>query len=148
MPSGQAMVAAALVALAITRVACHQRRSPLWLAAYLLGMQALLHVILTLLSSHHGGQGSASHTLMLPAPMLAAHALATIGAAAIVIHGNAVIDRWVGLLARTFVGIHLPVVAIDAAPDPTLGPAQLHLPAAWHVTLVQRRGPPLCPISA
>lgn len=125
----------------LTAAATARRVSPTWLAAYLIGGQALLHVLLAM-SDVHGHA-----TPLIPSPlMLAGHVAAAISAALVLVEADALIGRWAGLLGQVF-GIDR-AVALGASraratlPVPTdVVPGAL--PALRHALV--RRGPPARP---
>jgi hypothetical protein len=115
-----------------------RRRSIGWLTAYLLGAEALSHIVLTLALGHDG------HALsVIPsAPMLVAHVLAAALAATLLHQADALWHRWLDFVDVCSNGVRLAVFPtppwkqVHALPNP---PAFLRpRERAWHA----RRGPP------
>ena len=110
--------------------------------AYLLGVEALLHVVLTFAGSHaHGPEAAA--TPSMPA-MVAGHVLAALAAAIVLRHADGVIERWCGLIAHALGAVRPMVGAADVtscrlAPVVTT-PQRLSVVSLMHD--VARRGPP------
>jgi hypothetical protein len=80
--------------VALSVVAADRRRSPIWLVAFLLGVQSLLHVLLVVNASHASHQGG----LMPSGSMIVAHVLAAGAAAFVIAHADGWLHRWVRFL--------------------------------------------------
>lgn len=138
-PHAGGLAAVALVSAALAVPLGHRRRRVLSLAAWLVAAQGLGHVVLAVTDGHGHGHG------LLPGPgMLAAHAAAAVGVAAVVAWADDLVSAW-RALARTLAGAAVVAPAGVPAP-PSAGaidvqPAHLRSPhrthgRAWH------RGPP------
>jgi cytochrome bd-type quinol oxidase subunit 2 len=133
------------LAVALGVAWAERRRSTGQLIAFVLGCQALLHVVMTLAAGHPGhGASALPGTPMLPgAPMLIGHLLAALAAALVLSHGEAVLHRWLAFLAALGQpALAVPTISIAEHPahhwiQPTL---------ALHDRLARstpRRGPPI-----
>jgi peptidoglycan/LPS O-acetylase OafA/YrhL len=78
----------------LSALAADRRRDRAWLVAYLLGMQALLHVMLVV-SAGHGSHGV---SMIPPASMIVMHVLAAAAAAVLISHADALLHSWLRFL--------------------------------------------------
>lgn len=125
----------------LTAAATARRVSPTWLAAYLIGGQALLHVLLAMSDAH----GHA--TTLIPSPlMLAAHGAAAIGAALVLVEADALIGRWAGLVGQVF-GIDRAIEIGTPRVRVSHRATNVDVPGVLPTLLnaVVRRGPPARP---
>jgi hypothetical protein len=124
------------LALALGSLVAHKRRSGAWVLGFVLALQVLFHLLLTI-AAGHGHQGS----LLPDTPMLLGHLIAALVVAAVITHGDALIHRWIAFwhaLALQFSWTPAPQ-AVTAAPvfiEPTLTEST----ALAHA--IARRGPP------
>ncbi len=118
---------AAVIALAAGLAATTTRRRLSWGRVWvvLLAAQALLHVVLTFTSGHAHGA-----TAMSVPAMVLGHVIASVIAAAIVVHADSLLRRWAAYLA-----------AVIGAPVPT--PVGLQLPPPGRVARTASRTPAL-----
>lgn len=136
-PSAVGLAMACGVSFALTYAVSDRRRGRIWLLAYLLGGQVLLHTLLSFTADHqHGGA-------QLPSPaMLAGHALAAIVATLLLAHADDLLERWLLLLSHA-----LGAPRLGEGPDRAPADARPRhraraglLCALLHH--VERRGPP------
>jgi hypothetical protein len=127
-----------LVAATALGVAWADRRAT-WTrcAVFVVGSQALLHVLASLVGSHHPGQS------LLPSPsMTLAHVLAAMLVALLITHADTLLHRWVAFLRTlaqpTALLPSLPFPFRPRVPDVAPGSAATRTPAL----LLARRGPP------
>jgi len=134
----------AVIALATGLAATTTRRSLSWVRVWvvLLAAQALLHVVLTFTSGH----AHSATAVSVPA-MVLGHVIASVMAAAIVVHADALLRRWAAYLAAA-IGAALPEPR-----EPGVAVSGLHVrgPEGNPVVTatrhrIVRRGPP--PLSA
>ncbi len=124
------------LAVALGALVAQKRRSGAWVLGFVLALQVLFHLLLTI-AAGHGHHGS-----FLPdAPMLVSHLIAAAAVAVVLTHGDALIHRWIAFWqALAFELSWKPApLAITGTPvyiEPTLAPST----ALSHV--IARRGPP------
>ena len=123
-------------ALGLGALVSHKRRSGAWILGFVLALQVLFHLLLTIAAGH------GHHGPLLPdAPMLLGHLIAALGIAAVLTHGDALIHRWIEFwhaLWLEFSWAPAPASARRLQPfftPPTLAPVAL-------VGTIARRGPP------
>ncbi len=127
------------LAVAFSLLAASTRRSAGWLFAFAVAVQALFHVLMSVMSAHapHGAPG-------LPSPtMITGHLVAAALAAVVLAHGDNVMHRWlrfIGALAREILlpAIATPTHSVSAHRPPVLLQIRSILSSA-----ICRRGPPL-----
>ena len=124
------------LAVALGALVAQKRRSGAWVLGFVLALQVLFHLLLTI-AAGHGHHGS-----FLPdVPMLVSHLIAAGAVAVVLTHGDALIHRWIAFwnaLAIELGWIPAPQ-AVAAAPvfiEPTLVTSS----ALAHA--IARRGPP------
>jgi len=125
--------------IGLSAVLADRRRSIAWLAAYLLGAEALCHVVLSLSLGHDGHAVSMAPT----SGMVLGHIGAACIAAVLLHHSDTLLDRWLRFLTALTRG----APTVTAA-----GPYGLGLPRQFHVVFtprfrehdwLARRGPPV-----
>ena len=127
------------VAVALSLVAAERRRSAPWLFVFVIGVQALFHVLLSIASGHapHSAQLWPSTTMIL------GHLVAGAAIAAVLAHGDRILHAWLvfwAMLARGGVtSIAMPPMRPTALPC-YVAPI-LQSPA--NRTAISRRGPPV-----
>ena len=127
------------LAVALSLVAAERRRSAPWLFVFVIGAQALFHVLLSIASGH------APHSEPLwPSPaMIMGHLVAGAAVAAMLAHGDRILHAWLAfwaMLARggvTSIAVHpMRPMALPCYVAPILqSPANR--------TAISRRGPPV-----
>jgi len=128
-----------LVAATGLGVAWADRRAT-WtrLAVFVVGCQVLLHVLASLVGSHHPGQ-----SLLPTVSMMLAHVLAATLVALLLTHADAVLHRWaVFLRSLAHPPAFLPQLPFPFqlwVPDAVPASAATRIPAL----LIARRGPPV-----
>lgn len=131
---------AAVIALAACLAATTTRRSLSWRRVWvvLLAAQALLHAVLTFTSGH----AHITTPVSLPA-MVVGHVIASVIAATLVVHADALLRRWSAYLAAV-VGAPLPALR-----EPGVAVSGLHVRGPEGSPIVTatrhrivRRGPP------
>ena len=124
------------LALALGTLVAHKRRSGAWVLGFVLALQVLFHLLLTI-AAGHGHQGS----LLPDTSMLLGHLIAALVVAAVITHGDALIHRWIDFW-------HDLALELDWTPAP---PAITSAPVFMEPTLsestalahaIARRGPP------
>jgi hypothetical protein len=139
LPSLVPLVLVVGLATALTWAVSDRRRSLAWTTAYLVGAQALLHLILAFAGTHGHAAGLVPST-----SMLAAHLAAALVAAVVLVHSDGLIQRWAALLAH-LLGSPATVLADPVGvPGRVLPPStrrHLHVRDALRHS-VERRGPP------
>jgi hypothetical protein len=107
-----------------------------WIA--LLAGQALLHVILTFTSGHaHGTTTTNVHAMVL------GHVIASLLAAVLVVHADAVMDRWSAYLSAAIGAVAPPFSEPQAPPARPIVTLVASTPALRHMRhRLIRRGPP------
>ncbi|MFA7323436.1 MAG: hypothetical protein WC005_03670 [Candidatus Nanopelagicales bacterium] len=137
-PSAASFVVLAPVAIGLSSVALERRRGYVWLAVFAVGIQALLHVLLSVTGAH-----AAMHSSLLPSPgMTLTHIGAAITTALVLAHADVLLHRWIAL-ARTLLFTGISFEAQPLAPVHTLAyddPNAHYLHDLDHA--VSRRGPP------
>jgi peptidoglycan/LPS O-acetylase OafA/YrhL len=126
-------------------LAADRRRDRAWLVAYLLGMQALLHVLLVVSAGHasHGG------SMLPPWSMIVMHVVAAASAAVLIAHADALLHAWLRFL-YSLTRDYRPT--LPARPTPPRAPTAL-APAPGHPSgkvlglTPLRRGPPVCTLA-
>jgi peptidoglycan/LPS O-acetylase OafA/YrhL len=124
-------------------LAADRRRDRAWLVAYLLGMQALLHVLLVVSAGHasHGG------SMLPPWSMIVMHVVAAASAAVLIAHADALLHAWLRFL-YSLTRDYRPT--LPARPTPPRAPTALapgH-PSGKVLGLTPlRRGPPVCTLA-
>jgi len=125
------------LALALGALVADKRRSGVWILGFVLALQVLFHLLLTI-AAGHGHHGS-----FLPdAPMLVGHLLAAVVIAVALAHGDALVHRWIAFwqaLTLDIAWTPLPTVA-SSAPS-FLQPTPLESSAL--ADSIARRGPPV-----
>lgn len=76
--------------LALGTLAADRRRSGTWILGFVLALQVLFHLLLTI-AAGHGHHGS----LLPDAPMLVSHLIAATIIATALAHGDALVHRWI-----------------------------------------------------
>jgi len=82
------------IAIALSVTLTDRRRGVAWLLGYLLAVQALFHVLLTLSTGHAGAHQGFTPTMS----MLALHLLATLASAVVLTRGDAHLVAWLRFL--------------------------------------------------
>jgi hypothetical protein len=115
-----------------------RRRGGAWLLGYLLGVQALFHVLLTLSTSHVGHHQSFTPTVS----MLALHVLATLACAVVLTSGDRHLMAWLRLLSS--LGRHYEMPTSAPAGITVVVAAEDQTPRIRRVSAhpYQHRGPP------
>ncbi len=117
-----------------------RRRSPMWLVSYLLGVQALFHVLLVVI----GGHTAHAHGLVPGPAMLLNHVVAAGLAALVIAHGDRVLHRWLRFLdclAEDFSPWPVPI-PIRRPSSPSREQWARPTPDAYRCSSLLRRGPP------
>ncbi len=129
------------LAVALSVSVAGRRRGMVWLLAYLLGVQALFHVVLALTSTHPG-----HHLALTPtASMLVLHVFATLACAMLLTFGDRHLVSWLRFLdclARDYV-----IVVPDSRWAPIPASCDDQTPRIRRVVAYpwQHRGPPVLP---
>ena len=137
-PDAVGLAAVMVLALGLTVATSARPPRPLRLLGFLLGGQALLHVVLTMSGTH-------GHTASIAGPstaaMIGAHVAAGLVATVVLLHADDLIDRWQTLLltALGVVPAEPPTIAA-ARPVEVAHASARSLDALLHQ--VVRRGPP------
>ena len=137
-PDAVGLAAVLVLALGLTVATSARPPRPLRLLAFLLGGQALLHVVLTMTGAHgHAASAGGPST----AAMLGAHLAAGLVATVVLLHADDLIDRWQTLLltALGVVPAGAPTIASSRPVEVAQAPSG-SLDALLHQ--VVRRGPP------
>lgn len=131
------LLLAGAVAYALGTSVSGRRPSSLPVAvAAIAGCQALMHVVLTFAGSHAG------HGSLVPSgPMLAAHVLAAVATAVVLVRADDLAQRWVAFwqALRSPIPTLVAIRPTDTQPVP---PPVAVLVSSVHVGTVRRRGPP------
>ncbi len=138
LPSPAGLVLVCSVSFALTYAVSDRRRGLIWLLAYLLGSQALLHVLLSFTAGHQHGSA-----LLPPPAMLAGHALAAFVATFLLAHADGLLERWLLLLSHA---LGAPRLGNGPGRAPANVRARHRARAELLCALlhhVERRGPPL-----
>ena len=125
------------LALALGTLVTQKRRSGMWVLGFVLALQVLFHLLLTI-AAGHGHHGS----FVPDAPMLLSHLMAAGAVAFVLTHGDALIHRWIAFwqaLAIELGWIPSPLAAASGPVliEPTFAPST----ALAHA--IARRGPPI-----
>lgn len=132
-------IAVAIVGLAGAWIAGSVRRQTLWIAAYLLIMQGLTHLVLWVTSAHRH-----THEGLLPDNrMLLAHLLAAAVAAGILTRTEQIAHAWMCLTAWASPPRWVPVVPDTQAMPPSPRANKLTRIQLYVLESLPRRGPPL-----
>lgn len=132
------------LAVALGIAWAERRRSTRQLIAFVLGCQALLHLVMAFAGGHPGhGAPALPGTPLLPStPMLTGHLLAAVATALVLSHGEAVLHRWLAFLAALGKPVlALPAISIAENPVTHWTPPTLGLHGRLARTM-PRRGPP------
>ena len=124
------------LALALGTLVAHKRRSGAWVLGFVLALQVLFHLLLTI-AAGHGHQGS----LLPDTPMLLGHLIAALVVAAVITHGDALIHRWIAF----WHDLTLELGWTPAPPAITAAPVFVGLTLKESSALahaIARRGPP------
>jgi hypothetical protein len=137
-PSSGSLALLLPITLGLSAIAVERRRGYVWLAAFAIGVQALLHILLTVTATH-----DAMHASLLPSTgMLLAHTGAAVATALVLAHGDNLLHRWIDF-ARTLLLDHTPAPLQPTAPARALPFTEPALRDAQHLaSVVSRRGPP------
>jgi hypothetical protein len=134
------LLLALILTVALSSIATLRARSFVWLLAFVLALQALLHGVLVV-----GGSGShvgGGHGSLFPSgSLLLGHIVASVVAALVLKFGDGLLDRWAALLGTAFGSLFiLPVLPVRACALVAAPSAHPILTFALHSA--PRRGPP------
>ena len=137
LPEPGLLLLLAPLALALGALVADKRRSAAWMLGYVLAVQVLFHLLLTI-ASGHGHHGS----VIPDTAMLLGHLLAALAVTIVLIHGDALIHRWIEFwralaIELSWTPLSEPVTVAVAFVEPV---------AAVSATLdhdIARRGPPV-----
>lgn len=138
LPGPGALAAAGVLCAALAVPLAQRRRSLLGLAGWLLGAQAILHVVVAVTDGHGHGNG------LVPGPaMVVAHAVAGLGVAAVVAWADDLLIAWQHLTRTLLGGVVIPSDLVLAAPDVPVDASPLdRRPQRQGHAWAGRRGPP------
>lgn len=137
LPGPAGLAAAGAFAFALTYAVSDRRRGLGWLMAYVLGAQALLHVLLQFASGHAHGAS------MVPSPgMVAGHVIAAFAASLALAYGADLYDRWVAFLAHALGPRPLVIRRIGGPATARSRTPLTHARLAVLRHHLERRGPP------
>lgn len=135
LPDVPALALTALIATALTAAVSERRMTLPAMLAYLVGAEALLHVVLAVAGHGHG-------SLLPSASMITAHLMAAVGSALVLVEAERILDRWLVLLRRAL-GSAFP--ALRPIPAPLTGAVVTGPLTSTLLTLLharELRGPP------
>ena len=142
-PGPLGLAFAAVVCAGLTTVAAGRRRSWAWLTAFLLGTEALLHVIFVVSDSTHA-HGSGGMMAAVPSTgMVAGHVVASLVAAVVLMHGEATLRAWSRLLAAAFGAVVPALAPVSARSTPPVRNPALSPRGTVLSRNLARRGPPV-----
>lgn len=124
------------LAIALGSLVAHKRRSGAWVLGFVLALQVLFHLLLTI-AAGHGHQGS----LLPDVPMLLGHLIAALIIAAVLTHGDGLIHRWIAF----WQALALELGWVPAPQAFAVAPVYRESTLAESTTLahaIARRGPP------
>lgn len=78
------------LAVALGTLVAQKRRSGAWILGFVLGLQILFHILLTIAAGHAHQRGFLPDT-----SMLLGHLIAAIAIAGVLTHGDALVHRWI-----------------------------------------------------
>lgn len=78
------------LALALGTLVAQKRRSGVWILGFVLALQVLFHILLTIAAGHAHQRGFLPDT-----SMLLGHLIAAIAIAGVLTHGDALVHRWI-----------------------------------------------------
>lgn len=90
LPEAGLLVLLLPVAWALGTLVAQKKRSAAWVLGFVLALQVLFHLLLTI-AAGHGHHGS----FIPDAPMLVSHLVAAGAVAAVLTHGDALVHRWI-----------------------------------------------------
>ncbi len=146
LPGGPGVLVAIALGVGLTIAVTERRLTLGWLLAYLIGMQALLHVVLAV-AGHDGSPTAPAHSSLLPSgPMAGAHLVAALAAAVVLVEADRIIERWATLIGHALGTTRLYVPRPRPRTTRPVAPMALGtmLVALRHA--VARRGPPASPV--
>ena len=122
--------------LALGTLVAQQRRSGAWILGFVLALQVLFHLLLTI-AAGHGHHGS-----FLPdTPMLLSHLIAALAVAFVLAHGDALIHRWIAFWQALAVELDWTPAPLAAALKPAFREPHF-TSSALLAHDIARRGPP------
>jgi hypothetical protein len=138
LPGPGALAASVILCAALAMPLAQRRRSLVGLAGWLLGAQAILHVVVAVTDGHGHGSG------LVPGPgMIVAHAGAALGVAAVVAWADDLVTAWQRLTRTVLGGVVVPLNLVLAAPDAPVDASPLERrPQRRGHAWAGRRGPP------
>ena len=124
------------LAVALGALVAHNRRSGAWVLGFVLALQVLFHLLLTI-AAGHGHHGS-----FLPdTQMLVSHLIAAAAVAVVLTHGDALIHRWIAFWQALAFELNWRPAPLALASTPVfIEPTLIESSALAHV--IARRGPP------
>jgi hypothetical protein len=143
LPNAMGLGLALALSACLTTAIIARRRTWVWLVGYLLGAQALIHVVLVMSTTGHHPSGMGLMPLVPGPSMLAGHAIASVIAAVVLARGEVVLASWASLASTALKPLFVAARPVGEAP------ALVLVPPAWASKLrdldwdLARRGPPM-----
>ena len=141
LPAPYSLVILAPLAFALGIAFAERRRTTLGLFAFLLAVEALFHVLLSVVGGHHSGASATVHGVDTQA-MLAGHVLAALVFAAVLGYGDDLLHRWLAFLGDLARSAPRLSPAWTARTAPPVGVSASPLRSSTILRSVRRRGPP------
>lgn len=142
LPSALGVLLAFALSAGLTVSAIAKPRSWAWLVGYLLGAQALIHVVLVVSGTGHHAGTAAMVPLVPSASMALAHVTASLLAACVLAGGERTVRSWKALLSAALGIVAAPGLAVDQ-PTAIVVDRDRWVAASWDAGAgTSRRGPP------
>ena len=124
------------LALALGTLVAQKRRSGVWILGFVLALQVLFHILLTIAAGHAHQRGFLPDT-----SMLLGHLIAAIAIAGVLTHGDALVHRWIAFWQALAIELGWTPAPQAATVAPVFFEQTLvETTALSHV--IARRGPP------
>ena len=108
LPDASALLLLTAASVSLTIIAMERPRSTAWFMLYAIGVQALLHVLMSTISAHSVHQPS----LPPSAGMLSLHLVTAVALGWLLAHGDSLLLRWLAFMqAVLFTSLQFPQVA-------------------------------------
>jgi hypothetical protein len=136
LPEAGLLVLLLPLAIALGALVTHKRRSGAWVLGFVLALQVLFHVLLTIIAGH-GHDGA----LLPDTSMLLGHVVAAVAVAVVLTHGDALIHRWIGFWQALALELRWTPAPLPFACAPIfIEPHVVDSTVLGHA--IARRGPP------